>query len=191
MKLWKAWPYEPGPRSPGSSPRLPDFSSLAHGPHLRLELRRVQLVLQPVEAVIRLQVGFLAAVHAAVRRVQLGGEHRLDRPAAEELVAALGLPPYEPVQLPHDPLRDHLYQRFGGERSRPFFDLVARIGAEKPGTVVDLGCGPGELTGTLAERWPQADAAALVGFSDAARVPCRAVVTVSWAAVGMVTSGAK
>ena len=49
-----------------------------------------------------------------------------------------------------------LYQRFGDERSRPFFDLVGRVRAEAPGTVVDLGCGPGTLTATLARRWPGA-----------------------------------
>ena len=47
-----------------------------------------------------------------------------------------------------------VYQRFGSERSRPFFDLVARVGAAEPRAVVDLGCGPGELTATLADRWP-------------------------------------
>ncbi|BCY13749.1 methyltransferase domain-containing protein [Actinoplanes sp. L3-i22] len=49
-----------------------------------------------------------------------------------------------------------VYRRYGNERSRPFFDLVARVGAESPRAVVDLGCGSGELTGTLAERWPRA-----------------------------------
>jgi trans-aconitate 2-methyltransferase len=48
------------------------------------------------------------------------------------------------------------YLRFGGERARPFFDLVAQIGAERPRAVVDLGCGPGNLTATLASRWPGA-----------------------------------
>ncbi|BCB74185.1 trans-aconitate 2-methyltransferase [Phytohabitans flavus] len=48
------------------------------------------------------------------------------------------------------------YLRFGGERARPFFDLVARIGAERPRAVADLGCGPGNLTAVLAERWPGA-----------------------------------
>jgi trans-aconitate 2-methyltransferase len=49
-----------------------------------------------------------------------------------------------------------VYRRYGTERSRPFFDLVAQVGAEKPRAVVDLGCGPGDLTATLAERWPGA-----------------------------------
>ena len=47
-----------------------------------------------------------------------------------------------------------LYRRFGSERSRPFFDLIARVGAQTPRAVTDLGCGSGELTLTLAERWP-------------------------------------
>jgi trans-aconitate 2-methyltransferase len=49
-----------------------------------------------------------------------------------------------------------LYQRFGDERSRPFFDLVGRVAAEAPEVVADLGCGPGTLTATLARRWPGA-----------------------------------
>ena len=49
------------------------------------------------------------------------------------------------------------YQRFAGERARPFFDLLARVGASSPGYVVDLGCGPGTLTAVLAQRWPGAD----------------------------------
>jgi trans-aconitate 2-methyltransferase len=49
-----------------------------------------------------------------------------------------------------------LYLRFGGERARPFFDLLARVGAELPEYVVDMGCGPGNLTALLAERWPSA-----------------------------------
>ena len=48
------------------------------------------------------------------------------------------------------------YLRFGGERARPFFDLVAQVGAASPGYVADLGCGPGNLTAALARRWPDA-----------------------------------
>jgi trans-aconitate 2-methyltransferase len=49
-----------------------------------------------------------------------------------------------------------VYGRFGDERGRPFADLIARIGAEAPRAVVDLGCGPGDLTAGLARRWPEA-----------------------------------
>jgi len=48
------------------------------------------------------------------------------------------------------------YQHFSDERSRPFFDLLARVGAQAPDTVVDLGCGPGTLTVALTRRWPGA-----------------------------------
>ncbi len=48
------------------------------------------------------------------------------------------------------------YLEFSDERSRQFFDLTARIGAVDPAYVVDLGCGPGQLTATLAERWESA-----------------------------------
>jgi trans-aconitate 2-methyltransferase len=48
------------------------------------------------------------------------------------------------------------YLRYADLRGRPFVELTARIGAENPSYVVDLGCGTGELTATLAERWPDA-----------------------------------
>ena len=48
------------------------------------------------------------------------------------------------------------YLLFDDHRSRPFDELVARIRAENPRRVVDLGCGPGHLTETLAKRWPTA-----------------------------------
>ena len=48
------------------------------------------------------------------------------------------------------------YLTFADERSRPFFDLASRVGATSPEFVVDLGCGPGNLTVTLRQRWPQA-----------------------------------
>lgn len=49
------------------------------------------------------------------------------------------------------------YRQFAGERSRPFYELISRIGATDPGLVADLGCGPGELTLDLCQRWPDAD----------------------------------
>jgi trans-aconitate 2-methyltransferase len=53
------------------------------------------------------------------------------------------------------------YLTFADERGRPFVELVARIAATGPRTVVDLGCGPGNLTGLLADRWPDASVVGL------------------------------
>jgi trans-aconitate 2-methyltransferase len=49
-----------------------------------------------------------------------------------------------------------VYLAFADHRGRPFFDLLSRVGAEKPRRVVDLGCGPGNLTLSLGQRWPGA-----------------------------------
>ena len=54
-----------------------------------------------------------------------------------------------------------LYLDFDDHRSRPFHDLIARVGAAAPRRVVDLGCGPGHLTGVLSARWPKAVVSAL------------------------------
>jgi trans-aconitate 2-methyltransferase len=54
-----------------------------------------------------------------------------------------------------------LYLDFDDHRARPFHDLLARVGAAAPRRVVDLGCGPGHLTGVLAARWPKAAVSAL------------------------------
>jgi trans-aconitate 2-methyltransferase len=48
------------------------------------------------------------------------------------------------------------YLDYADLRARPFHDLVARIGATAPRRVVDLGCGPGNLTVSLRDRWPSA-----------------------------------
>ena len=57
-------------------------------------------------------------------------------------------------QLTWDPRQ---YLLYADERARPFGDLVARVHATDPGSVVDLGCGPGTLTETLLQRWPEAE----------------------------------
>jgi len=63
------------------------------------------------------------------------------------------------------------YLAYADERGRPFVDLVARIGAASPDTVVDLGCGPGNLTRLLAERWP---GARVTGFDSSPEMIAKA-----------------
>ncbi|MCW2691217.1 MAG: trans-aconitate methyltransferase [Mycobacterium sp.] len=53
------------------------------------------------------------------------------------------------------------YLAFADQRGRPFFDLLSRVGANKPRRVTDLGCGPGNLTVNLSRRWPDAAVEAL------------------------------
>lgn len=48
------------------------------------------------------------------------------------------------------------YLKFAGHRLRPALDLLARIDADRPEAVYDLGCGAGNVTRMLAERWPEA-----------------------------------
>jgi trans-aconitate 2-methyltransferase len=49
------------------------------------------------------------------------------------------------------------YLTYADERGRPFVDLLGRVEASAPRRVVDLGCGPGNLTALLRARWPEAE----------------------------------
>jgi SAM-dependent methyltransferase len=50
----------------------------------------------------------------------------------------------------------NLYLRFSDRRPRPALDLMARVPLENARTVYDLGCGAGNVTQLLHERWPRA-----------------------------------
>ena len=48
------------------------------------------------------------------------------------------------------------YLAFADHRLRPAIDLLQRIALERPATIVDLGCGAGNVTTHLRQRWPDA-----------------------------------
>lgn len=49
------------------------------------------------------------------------------------------------------------YLKFRNERTQPSIDLVSRIEMVNPSSIIDIGCGPGNSTQVLFERWPNAD----------------------------------
>ncbi|MFR9795958.1 trans-aconitate 2-methyltransferase [Streptomyces sp. MS06] len=65
-------------------------------------------------------------------------------------------PTWDPVQ----------YLRHADHRARPFADLLARVPAlpGSPPRIADIGCGPGNATATLADRWPEAH---ITGYDNA------------------------
>ena len=59
------------------------------------------------------------------------------------------------------------YLKFADHRLRPALDLLGRISAENPESVVDLGCGPGNITEWLRRRWPKAS---IIGVDSSAEM---------------------
>lgn len=63
------------------------------------------------------------------------------------------------------------YLKYADERTRPAADLLARVPCENPQIVVDLGCGPGNSTNILADRYPRAN---LIGVDSSPEMLARA-----------------
>lgn len=63
------------------------------------------------------------------------------------------------------------YLKFGNERLRPALDLLARVLLDAPAALVDLGCGAGNVTQFIAQRWP---AAQVTGVDNSAEMLAKA-----------------
>ena len=58
------------------------------------------------------------------------------------------------IRMAWDPAQ---YQKFKEQRAQPFFDLLKLVRVREGLSVVDLGCGTGELTARLADKLPGSD----------------------------------
>lgn len=74
----------------------------------------------------------------------------------------------------------NVYLAFADERTRPAADLVARIPAASPARIVDLGCGPGNSTAVLRQRWPGADLLGVDNSPDMIAAARRDYPTCQW-----------
>src|SRR5215216_5828488 len=50
----------------------------------------------------------------------------------------------------------HMYLQFATERTQPAVDLLTRVRLAHPARIIDIGCGPGNSTAMLRQRWPEA-----------------------------------
>ena len=77
------------------------------------------------------------------------------------------------------------YLRFADARLRPALDLLARVDLAAPARVVDLGCGAGNVTAFLAQRWPQAHLTGVDGSAAMLDKARQALPGVHWVQADM------
>jgi trans-aconitate 2-methyltransferase len=118
-----------------------------HGRHVEfsaLALPRIDQVVHLIAHVVKRNVESLDVENLSIRKNSHNIKNLdIERHGGHD--AAVPGPTWSPAT----------YLRFVDERTRPFAELVSRIGAQAD-MIVDLGCGPGHLTPVLRARWPKA-----------------------------------
>lgn len=72
------------------------------------------------------------------------------------------------------------YLAFADHRTRPAIDLLARVPLHEAERVADLGCGPGNSTRLLVERWPAATVVGIDSSSAMLASARRSDVAAAW-----------
>ncbi|MBF0324451.1 MAG: methyltransferase domain-containing protein [Alphaproteobacteria bacterium] len=81
--------------------------------------------------------------------------------------------------MPWDP---KLYSAFAAPRLRPARDLLGRVDLVRPARIADLGCGTGNVTQLLAERWPEARVWGVDSSPEMLRAAAAEPSSVTWVA---------
>ena len=81
------------------------------------------------------------------------------------------------------------YVKFEEERTRPVRDLVARIPNRDAARIADIGCGPGNSTEVLRERYPRAEIVGVDSSNDMIEAARKRLPSVSFAVADIVGWG--
>jgi trans-aconitate 2-methyltransferase len=81
------------------------------------------------------------------------------------------------VRAEWDPAK---YLEFAGPRLQPALDLLARVPLAAPAAVFDLGCGAGNVTRILGQRWPGAEVAGVDASAAMLKAAAEAAPGVRW-----------
>ena len=79
------------------------------------------------------------------------------------------------------------YLEFASERTRPASDLLRQIPIVAPRRIIDLGCGTGNSTALLAERWPEAHLDGLDSSETMLAEAAKSDITANWLLADMST----
>lgn len=77
------------------------------------------------------------------------------------------------------------YLKFNSERTRPSYDLLARVPSDAPKRIVDLGCGPGNSTAVVAQRYPDAHVSGIDSSPDMIRKAKETLPELSFRVAGL------